>query len=97
MGICALLFAVVAAGGGVFLDIFEASKDSGSAFTIGVGVLLVLLSAICLSSLMIVQPNEAKVVTFFGTYMGSVLESGLWMVLPLTNQNEYFVESAQFQ
>lgn len=25
-------------------------------------------------------------VTFFGTYMGSVLESGLWMVLPLTNK-----------
>lgn len=85
-GYMALLFSVIAAAGGIFLIIFEASEGSGSAFVIGAGVFLVLLSALCLSSLMIVQPNEAKVVTFFGTYMGSVLESGLWMVLPLTSK-----------
>ncbi|WP_169090063.1 SPFH domain-containing protein [Paenibacillus sp. PL91] len=85
-GYMALLISVIAAGGGIFLIISEASKESGSGLMIGVGVFLVLLSAICLSSLMIVQPNEAKVVTFFGTYMGSVLESGLWMVLPLTSK-----------
>jgi regulator of protease activity HflC (stomatin/prohibitin superfamily) len=85
-GYMALLIAVIAAGGGIFLIISEASKESGSGLMIGVGVFLVLLSAICLSSLTIVQPNEAKVVTFFGTYMGSVLESGLWMVLPLTSK-----------
>lgn len=85
-GYMALLFSVVAAAGGIFLTISEASKDSGSGVIIGVGAFLILLSVICLSSLTIVQPNEAKVVTFFGTYMGSVLESGLWMVLPLTNK-----------
>jgi len=85
-GYMALLFSVVAAAGGIFLTISEASKDNGSAVIIGVGAFLIVLSVICLSSLTIVQPNEAKVVTFFGTYMGSVLESGLWMVLPLTNK-----------
>ncbi|OBZ15490.1 MULTISPECIES: SPFH domain-containing protein [Bacillales] len=95
-GYMALLFAVVAAGGGIFLIIFEASKDNGSAILIGAGVLLTVLSALCLSSLMIVQPNQAKVVTFFGTYMGSVLESGLWMVLPLTTKTNISLKVRNF-
>jgi regulator of protease activity HflC (stomatin/prohibitin superfamily) len=95
-GYLALLFAVVAAAGGIFLIIFEASKDNGSAILIGVGVLLAVLSMICLSSLMIVQPNQAKVVTFFGTYMGSVLESGLWMVLPLTTKTNISLKVRNF-
>lgn len=85
-GYMALLFSVIATAGGISLIIFEVSKDSGSTLVTVIGAFLILLSALCLSSLMIVQPNEAKVVTFFGTYMGSVLESGLWMVLPLTSK-----------
>ncbi|WP_028609580.1 SPFH domain-containing protein [Paenibacillus harenae] len=85
-GYLALLVAILAAVGGVILIISEASRASSSAVIICIGIVLVLLSMICLSSLMIVQPNEAKVVTFFGTYMGTVLESGLWMVLPLTTK-----------
>ncbi|MEV5030810.1 SPFH domain-containing protein [Paenibacillus sp. LPE1-1-1.1] len=95
-GYLALLFSLAAAAGGAFLIIYEASKDSVSPFGIGAGIFLVLLAAICMSSLMIVQPNEAKVVTFFGTYMGSVLESGLWMVLPLTNKTNISLKVRNF-
>src|SRR4030095_12243549 len=95
-GYMALLLSVIAAAGGVFLIIAEVSKDNGAVFLIGVGVFLVLLSALILSSLMSVQPNEAKVVTFFGTYMGSVLESGLWMVLPLTTKTNISLKVRNF-
>lgn len=95
-GYLALLFSLVAAAGGAFLIIYGASKDIVSPFAIGAGIFLVLLAAICMSSLMIVQPNEAKVVTFFGTYMGSVLESGLWMVLPLTNKTNISLKVRNF-
>lgn len=95
-GYLALLFSLAAAAGGAFLIIYEASQDSVSPFGIVAGIFLVLLAAICMSSLMIVQPNEAKVVTFFGTYMGSVLESGLWMVLPLTNKTNISLKVRNF-
>ena len=36
------------------------------------------------SSIIVVQPNQAQVVTFFGRYIGSVSSSGFWMVTPLT-------------
>jgi regulator of protease activity HflC (stomatin/prohibitin superfamily) len=31
-----------------------------------------------------VQPNQAKVLTFFGTYMGVIREQGLWATIPFT-------------
>lgn len=34
----------------------------------------------------IVQPNQAKVITFFGKYMGTIRESGLYLTIPLTSR-----------
>jgi regulator of protease activity HflC (stomatin/prohibitin superfamily) len=51
---------------------------------IAIGVVLVVVFALIVSSIMIVQPNEAKAVTFFGNYIGSVRDSGLWMTVPFT-------------
>lgn len=95
-GYLALLLSVVAMAAGAYLIIYEASKESVSPLLIVVGILLLLLAALSLSSLTIVQPNEAKVVTFFGTYMGSVLESGLWMVLPLTSKTNISLKVRNF-
>ncbi|MCA0758334.1 SPFH domain-containing protein [Paenibacillus sp. N4] len=85
-GYTALLVALAAAAAGIALIVSEASEAVSSGWMIGAGVLLVVVAFVCASSLTIVQPNEAKVITFFGTYMGTVLESGLWMVLPLTTK-----------
>ncbi|MCU6710848.1 SPFH domain-containing protein [Paenibacillus sp. J5C_2022] len=88
-GYLALLVAVVAAIGGVYLLAKELTSNTPHAPSGGIiaaGFLLVLFAGLCLSSLVIVQPNEAKVITFFGTYIGSVIESGLWMVVPLTTK-----------
>lgn len=88
-GYLALLVAVVAAIGGVYVIAKELMSDTPhapSGVMIALGFLLVLLAGLCLSSLVIVQPNEAKVITFFGTYIGTVVESGLWMVVPLTTK-----------
>lgn len=48
------------------------------------GVPMLILGIVLLSGLTIVQPNQARVLTFFGRYMGSVRASGLWLTLPLT-------------
>lgn len=49
-----------------------------------IAVPLVLIGVLVCTSLTIVQPNEAKVITFFGRYIGSLDKDGLWMVVPLT-------------
>jgi regulator of protease activity HflC (stomatin/prohibitin superfamily) len=61
----------------------------GAAFTFlqQMIVLAVALAAIALllaTGITIVQPNQAKVITFFGRYLGSIRDSGLFLTLPLT-------------
>jgi regulator of protease activity HflC (stomatin/prohibitin superfamily) len=43
-----------------------------------------LLALVLLSGIQIVQPNQAKVLTFFGSYLGSIREPGIWLTVPLT-------------
>lgn len=47
-----------------------------------VGVALLLL----LTGLIIVNPNEAKVVQFFGRYLGTIETPGLWLTVPLSGR-----------
>lgn len=49
-----------------------------------VAVICVILAGIFASGITIVQPNQAKVVTFFGRYLGSIRDSGLFLTVPLT-------------
>jgi len=48
------------------------------------GVVLVIVFCLLTSSILVVQPNEARAVTFFGSYIGTIKDSGLWMTVPFT-------------
>lgn len=50
------------------------------------GALLILIALLAGSSLTIVQPNTAKVLTFFGSYVGTIRDAGLFLTIPLTNE-----------
>lgn len=51
---------------------------------ITVGIILAVLFVVFVSSVVVVQPNEARAVTFFGKYIGTVKDSGFWMTVPFT-------------
>jgi regulator of protease activity HflC (stomatin/prohibitin superfamily) len=46
------------------------------------GIVLILITIVCWTGLMAVQPNQARVLTLFGKYKGSVKTDGLWWVNP---------------
>lgn len=48
------------------------------------GTLFILLGLLTGSSLTVVQPNTAKVLTFFGNYIGTIRDAGLFLTVPLT-------------
>ena len=50
------------------------------------GALLILIALLAGSSLTIVKPNTAKVLTFFGSYVGTIRDAGLFLTIPLTNK-----------
>ncbi|MGF9963808.1 SPFH domain-containing protein [Bacillus rhizoplanae] len=47
-----------------------------------IGVISFLLAVIIVSGIGIVQPNQAKVITFFGNYLGTIRENGLFLTIP---------------
>jgi len=51
------------------------------------GGVLIIVAGFAASSLTIVGPNEARVLTFFGKYIGTIRDSGLFMTVPLTNKS----------
>jgi regulator of protease activity HflC (stomatin/prohibitin superfamily) len=51
---------------------------------ITVAVPILVVAFILSSGITVVQPNQAEVVTFFGKYLGTVRDSGLWMVVPFS-------------
>ncbi|MFC4772895.1 SPFH domain-containing protein [Enterococcus hermanniensis] len=64
-----------------------ATGDTQDSFgMIIVGILLWIIAALFLSSLTIVGPNNAKAVLFFGKYLGTIKENGLFITTPLTRK-----------
>ena len=51
-----------------------------------IGVILWIISFLFLSSLTIVQPNQAKAILFFGQYLGTIKANGLFVTTPLTQK-----------
>jgi regulator of protease activity HflC (stomatin/prohibitin superfamily) len=80
-GALAALLTLIAIAGGAALI---AAGSSGTPALRTVGIVLVVLAALFAAGLTVVQPNESKVLIVFGRYTGTIVESGLWWVNPLT-------------
>ncbi|WP_040209256.1 SPFH domain-containing protein [Neobacillus jeddahensis] len=77
-GFAALIIALLCIGFGIYLIV------TGTVTEKITGAIIILLGLIITTSLTIVQPNEAKVLTFFGTYLGVIRDQGLWATIPFT-------------
>lgn len=51
---------------------------------LSVSFITLILSVLILSGFTIIQPNQAKVFTLFGSYLGVIKEEGFWLSVPLT-------------
>ncbi|MFD1548243.1 SPFH domain-containing protein [Levilactobacillus fuyuanensis] len=50
-------------------------------------IIILVLAVLAASSLTIISPNQSKVLTFFGRYIGTIREAGLYLTVPLTNKS----------
>lgn len=60
------------------------------------GIILIILGVIFVSTITAVQPNEASVVTFFGSYLGTIRKSGLWLIVPFSNRKKISLRVRNF-
>ena len=81
-GFVALILILVAIVGGVFMIVKGAEAETaavGLPLVLG-GVFVLLLAVISCKGFMLLEPNEARVLTFFGEYRGSFYNTGFWWV-----------------
>jgi regulator of protease activity HflC (stomatin/prohibitin superfamily) len=60
-------------------------------------LLLMIFAGISFAGLFVVNPNEAKVVTLFGQYTGSVRKPGLWWVNPFSMRRRVSMRVRNFE
>lgn len=83
-GYLALFLTIVGALLGAWLVYIGAHHGSYGPIIVGGIILVVVL--IAATSLTIIQPNEAKVLTFFGNYIGTIRDAGLFLTVPFTDK-----------
>ncbi|MEM5659004.1 SPFH domain-containing protein [Bacillus toyonensis] len=47
-----------------------------------IAILALILASVLATGIGIVQPNQAKVITFFGNYLGTIRQNGLFLTIP---------------
>jgi regulator of protease activity HflC (stomatin/prohibitin superfamily) len=78
--------AVMAAGVWLFVTAIDLANDTASGGRLALGIGLFLVGLIGSMGLFTVQPNQARVLVFFGDYIGSVRDTGFWWTNPFTSK-----------
>jgi len=60
-------------------------------------LLVLVIDLLCVGGFTVVNPNEAKVLVFFGTYVGTIKQSGLWWVNPFTRRRRVSLRVRNFE
>ena len=92
-GYLALIISLVLLGLSIYL--FVVSNGSGLLITLG--SLIMVTSFFFLKGLMIIQPNHSRVMNFFGKYVGSVKDNGLFFVNPLYGTQKISLRAQNLQ
>ncbi len=80
----------------LFLAMLGVSAWAFLAQQIFLSIVILLAALVLASGIKIVKPNEAKVLLFFGKYLGTVIDSGIWFTVPLTISNKVSLKVRNF-
>lgn len=92
-GYLALLIAVAS----FIAAIFSFANVDESSLYVVLGVVLMIGTFFILKGLMIINPNHSRVLNFFGRYVGTVKENGLFFVNPLYSTIKISLRSDNLQ
>lgn len=94
-GLLMVFLGILLIGLGIWRVIVGA--DGGAPLTAASGAVALLAGILTLSGLFTVQPNEGKVLTLFGKYVGTVRESGLFWANPFYTKKAVSLRVRNFE
>ena len=92
-----LLFCLGLLIGGPLLIIFEANSASVSPALIILGILMVPTAIVMFFGFQAIAPNDARVMLLFGSYRGSVKDSGFFWVNPFYSKKRISMRVRNFE
>ncbi|MEV5837863.1 SPFH domain-containing protein [Nocardia sp. NPDC052112] len=86
-------------GGGAIAGYATAAHNDNVPALVGaiIATVVVVVLLLLATGLTVVNPNEAKVVQFFGRYIGSLSEPGFYSVVPLTDRRSISLKVRNFE
>ena len=90
------LFVLVAVLFGASYALVQSARDP-SPWGILFWSLVLVTDIVCVAGLTVVNPNDAKVMTLFGVYKGSIKVPGFWWVNPLMNRRRVSLRVRNFE
>ena len=81
-GFVMLLVDLLMWGGVAYLGYYLSTPEANLALGITALVILAIVATITLAGFMMLEPNESRVLVFFGNYRGTFYETGFWWINP---------------
>lgn len=81
-GFVMLLVDLLMWGGVAYLGYYLSTPEANLALGITALVVLAIVATITIAGFMMLEPNESRVLVFFGNYRGTFYETGFWWINP---------------
>ncbi|MCD1117260.1 SPFH domain-containing protein [Chryseobacterium turcicum] len=97
-GYLALVISLILLGGSVYLFIYGINDgENVDATSVIISIVAFFITCFLLKGLMIIQPNHSRVLNFFGKYVGSVKDNGMFFINPLYSSQKMSLRSENLQ
>ncbi|MEP6845867.1 MAG: SPFH domain-containing protein [Panacibacter sp.] len=96
-GFLTLLIGLMLFAAGIILMVNSADEYNEPGVFFWIGLLCILVGVFLFKGLLIINPNQSCVCTFFGKYAGSVKENGLRFVNPLYKKQKLSLRANNFE
>jgi len=90
-----LVVLLAAIAGSALMMVSAAKAESGPIVLIW--ILMIVVEVACLYGFTVLNPNEAKVIQLFGSYVGTMKQPGFWWVNPLTSRRRVSLRVRNFE
>ena len=99
-GALGLILVILGLVAGIWLPIHGGIRiDNGQSggWMVALGIILFLVATLFSTALTVVSPGDTKVVTFFGSYIGTIRKTGLQLTPPLSTKRKVSVKVHNFE
>ena len=96
-GFMVLVLSIVGIGVGIYLISLSIHGEKVEGPGIWIGTVMLVLSVFLLGGLTVINPNQARVCTFFGKYTGTIKNNGLLFVNPFYRRQKISLRANNFE